>query len=140
MADLERAIEIAALAHRRQLQKDGQPYILHPLTLMFAVDGEIERIVAVLHDVVEDSDWSFADLESEGFAPRVIEVLRLLTHDPEVDYVDYVEAIAADPVAAAVKRADLRHNLDLLRITEVTDKDLERARKYHRAYRRLESL
>lgn len=116
MATLERAIQIAAGAHAGQVDKQGQPYILHPLRVMAGVDHPDARIVAVLHDVVEDTSVTFEDLESEGFSPAVLSALRLVTHDPAEPYADYVVRCHADPLARAVKLADLTDNTRLDRV------------------------
>ena len=137
MSDLSTAVEIAAKAHRGQTRKNGSPYVLHPLRVMMRQDSEEAMIVGVLHDVVEDTDVTLADLEDAGFAPAVTEALGLLTHRDEVPYEDYVEAIAPNALARAVKLADLEDNMNLREIPEVTEKDLARAEKYPRAWTRL---
>jgi (p)ppGpp synthase/HD superfamily hydrolase len=138
MSDLHAAIEIAAKAHRGQTRKNGSPYVLHPLRVMMRQSSEEAMIVAVLHDVVEDTDVSMEDLKTAGFAPAVIEALKLLTHAEEVPYEEYVDAIASNALARAVKLADLEDNMNLSEIPEVTEKDLARAAKYHRAWQRLQ--
>jgi (p)ppGpp synthase/HD superfamily hydrolase len=135
--NLEKAIEIAVSAHKGQVDKAGQPYILHPLRLMFQMDTEAERIVAVLHDVVEDAaqDWNFQLLEKAGFDDEIIDALRLLTRDDsKTRYIDYVKRVRENPIARKVKLADLQDNMDLRRLSEFTDKDLGRIRKYAEAY------
>lgn len=127
---IETAIQIALTAHKGQTDKGGHPYILHPLRLMHNVNSEEEKIVAILHDVVEDSSYSFLDLENAGIPEVCIEALKLLTRDNSVPYMDYVKEIAANPIAKAVKLADLRDNSDLSRLKEVTEKDKERLKKY----------
>ena len=134
MSDLERAIAICVEAHRGQRQKDGLPYALHPLALAQAVGPVKAKIAAVLHDVVEDTDWTLAALEAEGFAPAVIRALALLTHDDGSPYPDYVERIARNALAREVKLADLEHNMDLRRIPSPTARDLERLAKYRAAW------
>ena len=130
---LERAIEIAARTHAGQTDKGGAPYILHPLRVMLRVAPGAQQIVAVLHDVVEDSDVTFEDLEREGFAAEVISGLRSVTKVAGESYEDFVARAARDPVGKAVKRADLMENSDLSRIAEPSQKDLERVEKYGRA-------
>jgi (p)ppGpp synthase/HD superfamily hydrolase len=137
MATLERAIEIAVQAHRGQKQRNGQPYVLHPLTLMFGVETEIERMVAVLHDVVEDTTWTLEDLQREGFSAEVLAAVDLLTHRKEVPYDDYIERIAGSSLAKTVKLADLKHNMDMTRVKAFGPDDAARLEKYHRAWRRL---
>lgn len=134
---LERAIEIAARTHAGQTDKGGAPYILHPLRVMLRVAPGAQQIVAVLHDVVEDSDVTFEDLEREGFAAEVINGLRAVTKVEGESYEDFVARAALDPVGKAVKLADLMENSDLSRIAEPSQKDLERVEKYGRAIRYL---
>ena len=137
MANLARAIEIASTAHRDQTRKNGDPYVLHPLRLMFQVEGDLPRMAAVLHDVVEDTDWTLEDLKSEGFPEELIEALDLLTHRDGVPYEEFVMQLATNEIARQVKLADLRDNINLLEIPELSDRGLERARKYHRFERYL---
>jgi (p)ppGpp synthase/HD superfamily hydrolase len=134
MTHLQRALEIAVEAHKNQKQKDGSPYALHPIKLSLTLKTEEQKIVALLHDVVEDTYWTFEDLIKEGFSVNVIEALRLLTHTDGSPYEDYVERLAANPLARAVKKADLTDNMDLKRIPEPTEKDFARIQKYHRAW------
>ena len=130
MTELETALQIALTAHKEQVDKGGHPYILHPLRLMHNVDSIEEKIVAVLHDVVEDTNVSFSDLESAGIPEVCIKALKFLTHDKNVPYMDYIKEIATDQIAKAVKLADLMDNSDLSRLKEVTEKDKERLKKY----------
>ena len=133
---LGKAIEIAATAHSGQVDKGGKPYILHPLWVMDRVRhlGEDYMIVAILHDVMEDSEWTFSDLISEEFNQNVMYALSLLTHDPAVSYDDYNKLIATDPIAKAVKLRDLEHNTKVTRLKGLKKKDFDRLEKYHRAY------
>lgn len=137
MSTLQRALEIAVAAHAGQVQHNGDPYVLHPIALMMSVDGDDARVVALLHDVVEDTDWTLDGLRAEGFSETVLAALDRLTHRDGEDYAAYVERIAADPLASAVKRADLRDNMNLRRLPHLHDKDLDRMRRYHAAWRRL---
>lgn len=134
---LKRAIEIAVKAHKNQKTKDGLPYVIHPLTLMTRVDSVSEKIVAVLHDVVEDTPISLDDLRAEGFSKDLVEAVELMTHPEDMTYDDYVEKLAGNPVARRVKLADLAHNMDITRIPNPKPRDYERLEKYHRAWRRL---
>lgn len=134
---LGRAIEIAATAHAGQVDKGGKPYILHPLWVMDRVRhlGEKYMIVAVLHDVIEDSDWTLDMLLEEGFSLAIINALRLLTHDNAKDtYDDYIKRISLNPIAKAVKLRDLEHNTKVTRLKGLRKKDFDRLEKYHRAY------
>ena len=134
---LERAIEIAARRHAGQVDKGGAPYILHPLRVMLRVAPGAQQIVAVLHDVVEDSEVTFEDLEREGFSAEVINGLRAVTKVEGESYEDFVARAALDPVGKKVKLADLMENSDLSRIAEPSQKDLGRVEKYGRAIRYL---
>jgi len=132
--DLERAIEIAVAAHKGAKDKGGNPYILHPLRLMLGMSEEAEKIVAVLHDVVEDSDWTFEALAEEGFAQEVIAALRSVTGTNRYEpYMDFVARAKADPIGRVVKAADITDNLDVTRIGELSEKDLARINKYKKA-------
>jgi len=131
---LERAIEIAVEAHEGQIDKGGSPYILHPLRVMMSVDGELEKIVAVLHDVVEDSNWTFEALLAEGFSIEVIEALKSVTKESEdEDYDLFIQRAMQNPIGRKVKIADLRDNLDVTRISDITDTDVKRINKYKKA-------
>ena len=132
MATLERAIEIAVEAHHGQKDKNGMPYILHPLRLMFQMKSFNEKMVAVLHDVVEDSDWSLDDLKKEGFNGEVIKAVSLLTREEKDTYDEFVQKAASNPISKAVKIADITDNLDLSRIPKMTEKDVARVKKYQR--------
>ena len=110
----KRAMTIAYIAHHGQVDKVGVPYIFHPIHLAEQMDDEISCCVALLHDTVEDTDVTLADLEKE-FPPAVIDALRLLTHDKDTDYFDYVRQIKTNPIALKVKFADLAHNSDQTR-------------------------
>ena len=127
--NLARAIAIATEAHADQVDKAGAPYISHPLRVMRAQDSEEARIVAVLHDVVEDcSGWTFKRLKDEGFSTTVIDALRLVTKIEGEDYEDFVRRAAGNPISRAVKIADIQDNMDLSRIANVTTRDLEELR------------
>ena len=127
------ALEIAWDAHKGQTDKAGNPYIRHPMTVASSMDTEEEIAAALLHDVVEDSEYTFKDLKERGIPETVLEALRLLTHDPEEDYFSYVRKIRANPIATKVKLADLEHNSRLDRLPEITEKDLQRLEKYKKA-------
>lgn len=136
---LSKAIRIASEAHEKVLDRGGSPYILHPLRLMFRLrtdDPELMAI-AVLHDVVEDSEWTIDALRHEGFSERVLSALSLLTHDDGSPYSDYIEKISTNLDAVLVKMEDLRDNSDITRLKGVTEKDLKRTEKYHKSFIRL---
>ena len=130
MSTLERAIEIAAQAHAGQVDKAGAPYILHPLRVMLRMEDTEARIAAVLHDVVEDSDWTMADLAGEGFSEAVLRAVDALTKRSGEDRLDAARRAARDPLARAVKLADNAENSDLSRIPEPTAKDYARLAQY----------
>ena len=134
--ELSKAISVATMAHEGQFDKGGKPYILHPLHLMNQLMFDVQlATIAVLHDVVEDSLFTFDDLVAEGFSDRVLAALILLTHDDSDGYLeDYIPKICTNYDAVRVKRKDLEHNTDITRLKGVRDKDLERLRKYHTAF------
>ena len=135
MATLEKAIEIAREAHAGQVDKAGKDYINHPLRVMAMGKDENEKIVGVLHDVVEDSDWTFEMLEAEGFSSEVIDALRCVTKlSEDEDYDHFLNRIKGNRLAMKVKLCDLVDNLDTSRIENPTDTDLKRSKKYARAY------
>ena len=137
MATLEKAIEIAAQAHVGQKDKSGQPYILHPLWLMQQFE-EIEfQMVAVLHDVVEDSAFTLDDLTSAGFAPAVVAGVDAMTRRSDETYKAYIDRVQAHPIALRVKLADLEHNMDVRRLGRFQPKDHDRLEKYHQTWRKL---
>ena len=133
---LGKAIEIAVSAHAGQMDKGGKPYILHPLWVMDQVRhlGEDYMIVAVLHDVIEDSDWTLGKLDAIGFSAESIWAIGLMTHRKEQSYDEYIKAIASNPIAKAVKLKDLEHNSRITRLKGLRKKDFDRLEKYHRAY------
>lgn len=133
---LGRAIEIAATAHAGQTDKGGKPYILHPLWVMNKVRhlGEEFMIVAVLHDVIEDTKWELQDFIDEGFSQNVLLALNALTHAQGVNYDTYIKEISLNKIAKAVKLRDLEHNTKVTRLKGLRKKDFDRLEKYHRAY------
>ena len=134
----KQAIRLCFDAHKDQVDKSGMPYVLHPFHLAEQMVDEITTVVALLHDVVEDTDYTLEDIRALGFPEEVVAALTLLTHDPAVPYMEYVARIGRDPVARAVKLADLGHNSDITRLDRVTQKDLDRVEKYREAMRILE--
>jgi (p)ppGpp synthase/HD superfamily hydrolase len=142
--NLQRAIEIAAEAHRDQTDKAGAPYVLHPLRVMMTLETDEERIVGVLHDVVEDGPgWTFERLEKEGFSLSVLEALRLVTKRPEDEgdseavYVSFVCRAKGNKIARRVKTADILDNLNASRLSALTEKDMRRMNRYLAALREL---
>lgn len=133
MSTLERAIVIAAEAHAGARDKGGAPYILHPLRLLLRFEDTPAQMAAVLHDVVEDSDWTLDDLRAEGFPEAVVRAVEGLTRREGETYEAFVQRAASDPLAARVKAADVEDNLDLSRIPEPTAKDRARLERYRQA-------
>jgi (p)ppGpp synthase/HD superfamily hydrolase len=134
MATLARAIALAAQAHQEQRDKAGAPYILHPLRMMFQMNTEVEKIVAVLHDVVEDTPWTPQQLREEGFSEEVLTALDGVTARAGESYEAFIERARSNPIARRVKLADLQDNMDTRRMTSLSDRDIERLRKYHHYY------
>ncbi len=136
--DLGRAIAIAAKAHLGQHDKAGAPYILHPLRLMFRLPDPTARIVAVLHDVVEDSDTTLDDLRRQGFSDEAVTAVDALSRRDDETYDEFIERIAPNPLAVRVKIEDLRDNLDLTRLANLTEDGADRIRRYRKALARLQ--
>ena len=138
MNSLQRAIEIATEAHKGQFDKSGKDYIGHPLRVMEMGKNEEERIVGVLHDVVEDTPWTFEMLEAEGFSSEIIAALKCVTKISENEnYDDFIERVKKNPLAVAVKINDLTDNMDIRRLPYLSDKDVKRLKKYLKAYKKL---
>ncbi|WP_020615453.1 HD domain-containing protein [Paenibacillus daejeonensis] len=135
--NIERAIAIALQAHQGQLDKGGHPYILHPLAVMNRVHTLDEKIVAVLHDVVEDSDVTLEELRREGFEEPIIEAVARLTKSEGDSYEKFIARVSTHTLARSVKIADIQENMDLSRIPNPTDEDQRRLDKYERALRLL---
>lgn len=127
------AIHIAFYAHHDQYDKSGLPYITHSLHIAELMDTEDECVVALLHDVLEDTEITEKDLQQWGITNRQIEALKLLRHIESEPYLEYVQKLRVDPIAIKVKIADLRHNADLTRLAEVTEEDRKRMEKYKEA-------
>lgn len=138
MSTLQRAIEIATEAHKGQVDKSGKDYIGHPLRVMEMGKTEEEKIVGVLHDVVEDTEWTFEALATEGFSEEVINALRCVTKVLENEnYDDFIERVKKNPLAVTVKINDLTDNMDIRRLPYLSDKDVKRLKKYLKAYKKL---
>ena len=129
----KKALALCFAAHKDQVDKSGMPYVFHPFHLAEQMQTEETVTAALLHDVVEDTEYTLEDLRKMGFAEPVLEALALLTHDDEVPYLDYVRTLRSNPIARAVKLADLKHNSDLSRLDKVDEKALRRVEKYHQA-------
>ena len=126
----KKALQLSFEAHKDQKDKSGMPYVYHPFHLAEQMRDENTTIVALLHDVIEDTDYTLGDIKAMGFPDEVIDALALMTHDKSVPYMDYVAKIKSNPIARAVKQADLRHNSDLSRVNTVDGKAIRRVQKY----------
>lgn len=135
MATLEQAIEIATRAHAGQVDKAGQPYVLHPLRVMLTVHTVHERMAAVLHDVVEDTAVTLADLHDSGFPPEVTAAVDVLTKRTGETRLAAAHRAVGDPIARVVKLADVKDNMDLSRIASPTEKDFARLKEYEQVRR-----
>jgi len=129
----QKAMQVAYNSHETQTDKSYLPYILHPLHVAEQMDDEYSTCVALLHDVLEDTDVTLSDLRELGFPEEVIEAVSLLTHDKSVPYMDYIHEIKKNPLATKVKIADLKHNSDLSRLLHINEKDYQRVKKYEKA-------
>lgn len=137
---LEKAILIATKAHNGQLDKGGQPYILHPLRVMQSCNSDLEKICAVLHDVIEDTNISLNELREEGFSEEVLVILDLLTKKEQEDYSTFIDRINTNETACRVKIADLQDNMNLSRIKSPSIEDKKRVEKYMDAFERLHGV
>ena len=139
--NLARAIEIAASAHKNQADKGGSPYILHPIRVMMSLDTQDEKIVGILHDVIEDSDvWNFERLKEEGFEENILSALKSVTKlSEDEDYQQFIKRAGQNEIGRNVKIADIKDNLDVTRIGALNEKDLLRINKYKEALLFLEN-
>ena len=135
----QEAMKICFATHIEQKDKSGIPYVFHPIHLAEQMETEETIIVALLHDVIEDGDYTIEDLRKKGFSEAVLEAISLMTHADGVDYMDYVKEIKNNPIAKVVKLADLRHNSDITRLLVVDEKALKRRNKYLEAIAFLEN-
>ncbi len=129
----KKALKLCFEAHKEQTDKTGLPYVFHPFHLAEQMQTEETVIAALLHDVVEDTDFTIQDIAEMGFPKDVLDALALLTHDKSIPYPDYVARIKGNPIAKAVKLADLKHNSDLSRLDTVDEAALQRVEKYRKA-------
>ncbi len=138
MCDIDCAIALASEAHMGQVDKAGQPYILHPLRLMSQFTNEPDRIVAILHDVVEDSHLRLNDLKKNNFSKEIIDAIDCLSKRNNEHYNDYILRVSLNDLARKIKIKDLKDNLDLTRLSKISSSDLIRVEKYHMALKLLE--
>ena len=134
----KKALKLCFEAHKEQVDKSGMPYVFHPFHLAEQMQTEETTVVALLHDLVEDTDYTIDDLTSMGFGKNITDAIALMTHADNVAYMDYVRKIKNNPIAKAVKLADLKHNSDLTRLDVVDEKALQRKEKYQKAIALLE--
>ena len=134
MNQLRKALELAYEKHKNQVDKAGKPYFLHPVMLALRLEGK-KKIVAILHDIIEDTDITEKDLLDIGFDDDIVEAVALLTRDKNMTYYDYIRKIkySNNTLAYWVKMADLKDNMDLSRLENITDKDKERVKRYQKA-------
>lgn len=128
------ALELAVEKHKNQTDKAGNPYILHPLHVMENVNSKEGKIVAILHDIIEDTDITENYLLKIGLSKRIVDAVVALTRSEDMDYQEYIKNLSSNPLAKEVKLADLEHNMNLKRLPTLEEKDLERNRKYQIAY------
>ncbi len=129
----KKAMKLCFEAHKEQTDKAGLPYVFHPFHVAEQMPDEKTTIVALLHDVIEDTPYTLQDIRDMGFDEDVLEALALMTHDKDVPYMEYVAGIKGNPIARTVKLADLRHNSDLSRLDETDETASERVEKYRAA-------
>lgn len=130
----KKALKLCFEAHKEQLDKSGMPYVFHPFHVAEEMDDEETTVVALLHDVIEDTDYTLDDLRNMGFSSKAIEAIEVMTHLPEVSYEDYLRNIKRNPIAKKVKLADIRHNSDLTRLDVMDEKAEYWKKKYTFAY------
>lgn len=135
---IEKSLKIALDAYTGKKDKAGKTYILHPLRIMQKMESEELKAVAILHDVIEDSDYTADDLRAEGIPGEVVEAVVSLTRNEGESYSDFIDRASRNALARDVKLADIEDNMDILRLEEIREKDLERLKKYHKAYRALD--
>lgn len=136
---IELALHRALKAYGGKVDKAGKPYILHPLRLAARLDDQISQSVALLHDVIEDSDTTEDDLREEGFPESVISAVVALTRRKGESYEAFIDRVRVHPLARKIKLLDIEDNMNLLRLNAVSENDLKRIAKYHRAWKRLDS-
>lgn len=127
----KKAMRLMFDKHGDTLDKGGVPYVFHPFHVAEDMPDETTTIIALLHDIIEDTDVTYKQLSDMGFSDKVIDTISLLSHDPKDNYYEYIAKLAMNPLAITVKLSDLKHNSDLKRLDVITDKDINRVNKYH---------
>lgn len=136
----KQALNLMFEKHKEQKDAAGQPYVFHPFHLAESMDTEDETIVALLHDIIEDTNLTLNDLKKKDFSDTVIKCISILTHDKTEDYFDYIKRISTNKIATKVKIADLKHNTDLSRLDYITEYDKLRNKKYILCLKYLEDI
>ncbi len=131
--ETKKALKLCFEAHKDQVDKAGIPYVFHPFHLAEQMQDENTTVVALLHDVVEDTDYTVQDLKDMGFSSEIVNAVVVMTHKDEIPYMEYIKAIKSNPIATEVKKADLAHNSDLSRLDIIDDRAVERKEKYKEA-------
>ncbi|VAW69978.1 Guanosine-3',5'-bis(diphosphate) 3'-pyrophosphohydrolase / GTP pyrophosphokinase, (p)ppGpp synthetase II [hydrothermal vent metagenome] len=134
---IEKSLQIALNAYAGQKDKAGKAYILHPLRLMAEMQTEEEMSVALLHDVIEDSDYTAQDLLGMGIPENIVKAVQLLSKVDGESYDDFIDRVLKNKLALKIKKADIEDNINVLRLNSLESKDLERVAKYHRAWQKL---
>lgn len=129
----KKAMTISFNAHKNQLDKGGMPYVFHPFHVAEQMKDEYTTCVALMHDIVEDTPVTLENLRENGFPDEIINAIDAMTHKDGVPYFDYIKIIKNDPIASAVKLADLEHNMDITRLDHPTESDYQRLEKYKKA-------
>jgi (p)ppGpp synthase/HD superfamily hydrolase len=135
---ISKIIDFIVDKHNGQVDKSGKPYVLHPITVALNCESESAKIVALLHDVIEDTDATKEDLIELGLSKEEIDAVLLLSKPKKEDYLHYVKRVAENPIAREVKIQDLKHNMDLSRLSVITEKDIQRVERYKKALKTLE--
>ena len=133
----KKAMKLCFEAHKDQVDKSGMPYVFHPFHVAEQMTSEASTIVALLHDVVEDTDYTLDDIAAQGFGKEIVEAVALMTHEDDVPYLDYVAKLKGNPIAREVKLADLAHNSDQSRLGEIDEETKQRLEKYKKALKLL---
>ena len=129
----KKAMKLCYEAHKDQVDKTGVPYVFHPFHVAEQMTSEASTIVALLHDVVEDTDYTLDDIAAAGFGKEIVDAVALMTHEDDVPYLDYVAKLKDNPIAREVKLADLAHNSDQSRLGEIDEETRQRLEKYEKA-------
>jgi (p)ppGpp synthase/HD superfamily hydrolase len=137
---VDKAVALALKAHTGQLDKGGNPYILHPLRMALRFNDPSLQVISILHDVIEDSNITFSDLNSFGFSNEIVEAISALTKNESENYEDFINRVCLNKLATQVKLVDLEDNMDVTRIKNLTEEDRVRLNKYKKAYDQLKKI